>query len=328
MESPGTPAELRVGRWSRCSAGSGRGTSRRDDGPPDGEAGVRAGLRAEGELPPAVEAIESPYDPEARYRTKRSEHWTGYMAVLTETCDEDLPHLITHVATATAAVHEVNFTASIQEALVGLGLPPGEHLVDAGFVTAELLVSSREERDIRLVGPPRKDASWQNRTEGAYGVESFAIDWEGQRVRCPQGQLSASWKQYTEPGRPPYVSVRFGASDCRACPVRSSCTRAAKQGRALRLPLREEYEALRAMRSYIESEEGRRVYARRAGIEGTISQGVRSFGLRRSRYRGEAKAHLQHVATAAAMNLSRASDWLAGVPRAATRKSRFARLVA
>ena len=35
------------------------------------------------------------------------------------------------------------------------------------------------------------------------------------------------------------------------------------------------------MRSFIDSEEGRRLYARHAGIEGTISQGVRSFGLRR-----------------------------------------------
>ena len=65
-----------------------------------------------------------------------------------------------------------------------------------------------------------------------------------------------------------------------------------------------------------------------AETPGTISQGVRSFGLRRARYRGEAKAHLQHVATAVAMNLSRAWDWLEGVPRAATRKSRFARLIA
>jgi transposase len=55
---------------------------------------------------------------------------------------------------------------------------------------------------------------------------------------------------------------------------------------------------------------------------------VRSFGLRRARHRGEAKAHLQHVATAVALNFSRISDWLEGVPRAAMRVSRFARLVA
>src|SRR5262249_12923261 len=143
---------------------------------------------------------------------------------------EDLPHL----ATTTAAVHEVNRTAAVQEALAGMGLPPGEHLVDAGFVTAELLVGSRDGHGIRLIGPPRKDASWQNRTEGAFGVEDFAIDWEHERARCPQGHLSAGWSEYTEPDRSPYVSIRFRESDCRDCPVRSSCTRSAKQGRYLR----------------------------------------------------------------------------------------------
>jgi hypothetical protein len=294
------------------------------DGGPEGP--VR--LRAQGELPPSAEGIESSYDPEARYRGKRDLHWKGYAAVLTETCDENGPHLITHVATTTAAVHEVNCNAPIQEALVGLGLPPGEHLVDAGFVAAELLVGTRDGHGIRRVGPPRKDASWQNRTEGAYGVEDFAIDWEHQQVRCPRGRLSARWKEYTPEDRAPYVSVRFRDSDCRACPVRTNCTRSAKQGRQLKLPPPEQSAALREMRTFIESEEGRQVYARSAGIEGTISQGVRSFGLRRARYRGEAKAHLQHMATAVAINLDRIDDWQEGVPRAETRTSRFARLAA
>jgi adenine-specific DNA glycosylase len=162
-------------------------------------------------------------------------------------------------------------------------------------------------------------------------VEDFAIDWEHQQLRCPQGRLSASWKEYTAEDRAPYVSVRFRDSDCRACPVRSNCTRSAKQGRKRKLPPPEQSAALREMTAFIASEEGRRVYAKRAGragIEGTISQGVRSFGLRRARYRGEAKAHLQHVATAVAINLDRIDDRQEGVPRADTRTSRFARLAA
>jgi transposase len=67
-------------------------------------------------------------------------------------------------------------------------------------------------------------------------------------------------------------------------------------------------------------------YQRRAGIEGTISQGTRSFGLRRSRYIGEAKTHLQHILTAGAINLVRFASWMAGVPHAKTRISRFAAL--
>jgi len=91
---------------------------------------------------------------------------------------------------------------------------------------------------------------------------------------------------------------------------------------------RDQYEALHAARSREGSEEYRAEYNRRAGIERTISQGVRNCGLRHSRHIGEAKAHLQQVATAAAINVARISDWLADRPREVTRTSAFARLMA
>lgn len=80
------------------------------------------------------------------------------------------------------------------------------------------------------------------------------------------------------------------------------------------------------MRAYLESEEGRQLYAKRAGIEGTLSQGVRVCGLRRSRYIGLTKTHLQQVASAAALNLDRLAAWFMHRPRAQTRVSRFAAL--
>ena len=74
------------------------------------------------------------------------------------------------------------------------------------------------------------------------------------------------------------------------------------------------------------TKEFKQIYAKRAGIEGTISQGVRTMGLRRSRYIGQEKTHLQHIATAAALNLVRSMAWVEGLPRAQTRRSAFARL--
>ena len=74
--------------------------------------------------------------------------------------------------------------------------------------------------------------------------------------------------------------------------------------------------------------EYRTLYAQRRGIEGTLSQAVRAFGLRRARYRGLAKAGWQHIATAAAINLDRPAAWFAGRPLAPTRISRFAALAA
>jgi transposase len=76
------------------------------------------------------------------------------------------------------------------------------------------------------------------------------------------------------------------------------------------------------------SEEGQRLYRLRAGVEAAISQGVRATGLRRSRYRGLEKTRLQHVASAAALNLTRVGAWLLGDRPEPTRTSRFARLAA
>jgi len=110
------------------------------------------------------------------------------------------------------------------------------------------------------------------------------------------------------------------------CSARAQCTRAKRQPRNLTLLSQEEHEAMQVARHRQETEEFATQYARRQGIEGTLSQGVRAFGLRRARYRGQAKTHVQHVATAAAINVRRVTDWLNGVPRAETRCSHFAAL--
>ena len=68
-------------------------------------------------------------------------------------------------------------------------------------------------------------------------------------------------------------------------------------------------------------------HACRAGVEGTLSQGVRAFGMRRSRYpRLGQDGHLQNLAIASAINLDRLVAWLDGRPRALTRTSRLAML--
>ena len=111
-----------------------------------------------------------------------------------------------------------------------------------------------------------------------------------------------------------------------ACPTRALCTRAKAGARNITLQSRPEHEAIQAARQRQQTAEFAAQYAPRAGIEGTLSQGIRAFGLRKARYRGLAKTHLQHVATATAINLFRLADWLDQVPRATTRCSAFAAL--
>ena len=57
------------------------------------------------------------------------------------------------------------------------------------------------------------------------------------------------------------------------------------------------HRALQRARSRAKMEEFKTLYARCAGVEGAISQGVRAMGLRRSRYIGQDRTHLQHLAT-------------------------------
>jgi hypothetical protein len=88
------------------------------------------------ELPRAAEQLESPYDLDARYRTKRATHWLGYMVHYTETCDRTKVSLITHVHTTPATVHDSQCTARIQEVLRERKLTPREHIVDTAYIDA------------------------------------------------------------------------------------------------------------------------------------------------------------------------------------------------
>ncbi len=279
-----------------------------------------------------VDRVEAPYDTDARFRSKRDTSWTGYMVHLTETCDEDMPRLVVHADTTPANVHEAQRTAPIHDALAAKGLTPSEHLVDSAYVSADHLVAAHMQHDIDLVGPGRRNLSWQSRSGGdAFALADFALDWDRKVARFPESKESGLWTsgaKHRGPGS--VIHVQFCSANCRPCPSRARCTRSRSkyQGRVLALLPQPEHEALAAARARENTAEGKRLYAQRNGIEGTLSQGVCAFGLRRARYRGLAKTGLQHVATAAALNLDRIAAWFAGRPLEPTRTSRFAALAA
>jgi transposase len=170
------------------------------------------------------------------------------------------------------------------------------------------------------------DASWQGRAGQGFDLACFAIDWQAQTVTCPQGRVSQYWHARQDEAGQDCIEVRFNLADCARCAARSRCTKSRKYPRTLKLKAQAQYEALQAARQRQTTEEFKQRYKIRAGIEGTISQGTRAFDLRRSRYIGLPKTHLQHVLTAVAMNLARVTAWLEEIPRARTRQSRFAAL--
>jgi transposase len=281
--------------------------------------------RAAADLPPAPLLLCTPYDPEARYSRKRATEWVGYKVHLTESCDEDGPSIITDVATTAAPAPDNTVTGEIQARLAVRGLVPREHLVDAGYVAAAHVVSSRAIHDCDLVGPTGPERSWQARADQGFATTDFIIDWEARRATCPQGQGSVAWKDTADADGHPIALIRFGLTDCRACPTRAQCVASGRE-RVLRIRRREEYEALQATRRRQGTPEFAARYAARAGVEGTISQGVRRCDLRRARYIGLAKTELHHQLIGTALNFQRAAAWFAEVPRARTRRPAFAAL--
>lgn len=279
--------------------------------------------RSEEELPPAKRRINSPYDLEVRYGRKRNMTWTGYKVHLTETCDQERPHLITNVITTNATATDDQLLPAVQQALIAQERKPKEHLVDAGYITVDHLVRSEAEYGIELVGPVRPDTSWQARQADAFDSSHFHVDWEAQRVRCPRDKLSTSWTPALDRAGNEIIRVRFSRQTCASCSERHRCTRAQTRGRCLYLRPQTQHEALQQARQQQKIDEFRLRYQKRAGIEGTISQGVRSFHLRRTRFIGLAKTHLHHILVAAAMNLTRSIAWLRGDQRAQTRTSSF-----
>jgi transposase len=278
------------------------------------------------EMPPPADLITSPYDVEARYCTKRGIAWVGYKVHVTETCEDDQPRLITQVLTTPATTPDCVMGPAIHHALAQRDLLPGTHLLDGGYVDADLLVTAQAQHQIEVVGPAFGSYSRQRRAGQGYDLAAFVIDWAAKQARCPQGYTSVKWTPGRDGSGDPVVRIRFDTATCRACPVRPACTWAKGAPRQLTVRLQAQHEAIQAARQRQETPEFKAQYARRAGIEGTHAQGIRRCGLRRTRYMGLAKTHLQHLITAVALNVVRLGAWWLGAPLAKTRCSPFAAL--
>lgn len=289
---------------------------------------VRHRGKTEG-LPPSSICIRSPYDLDARLAKKKKDEppWVGYKVHLTETCEEGEPRLITHVETTPGPLADGDVTPDIHQALERKGLTPGMHLVDSAYMNAEQMVAAKLEHGVDLVGPTMSDTGWQAREGLGFDASNFVVDWQRKTVTCPEGRTSVTWSPTEDSSHKKrrIIQVQFSRRDCGSCRSRIHCTRAPMRHVTLRP--RRQYSALRKARLRERSAEFATVYRKRAGIEGTLSQGVRSSRLRRSRYIGLAKTRLQHVLTAVAIDFERIGNWLVNTTPAATRHSRFSKLM-
>ncbi|MFI9810293.1 transposase, partial [Streptomyces sp. NPDC052301] len=233
--------------------------------------------------------------------------------------------LITYVFTTKASVPDVKATRPVQQNLADRGLTPGEHYLDAGYPSADLIHDATRQ-GITMVTPALLDHSPQAKADAGFHKSAFRIDWKARQARCPQGRTSTGWFPVRQHGREAIV-VQFARTDCHACPAQDKCTTSARGIRILSLRPRELHETLANARAKQATKTWMAKYALRAGIEGTINQALDVTGLRRARYRGLPKVRLQHAFSATAVNVIRLdAHWNPGQPSFTPRTSRLTRI--
>lgn len=263
-------------------------------------------------LPPSANRIVSPYDLTARYaRRGQVTRWTGFLAHVTETCSDDGPNVITDVATMSATSPDTAALPAIHTRLEHRGLRPAQHLVDGGYTSLVHLEQAERQHRITVVGPLPGNPTRQHRQGEGFARDDFRIDFDRQEVTCPQGQVSKGWHgpyPTSSPTAAPLIVARFTKAQCLPCPVRAKCTTSRDSARNVGFPPRELLELQLRNRAEQQEAAWHKRYAVRSGIEGTICEFAHGHGMRRCRYRGQAKTHLQHVLTAIAVNIERLSQ--------------------
>jgi hypothetical protein len=236
-----------------------------------------------------------------------------------------LPHLITNVASTDATIPDVAMTTPIHRMLDRRGLLPGQHYLDSGYPSAELMTRSRTEFGIELITPLLGDHSPQARAGTGFDRASFNIDFNREQATCPQGHTSSPWNPVRQRGTSTIV-ISFPKTTCGPCPVRQQCTTSRTRRRQITVHPREVHTAQHQARAVQDTKPWQATYALRAGVEGTIHQAIAVCDTRHARYRSLRKVHLQQVFSAVALNLIRLHAYWNEHPMDRTRPSHLARL--
>jgi transposase len=250
--------------------------------------------------------LQSPHDPDARYSRKRDQAWVGNKLQVTESDDDDLPHLITDIALTSSVLGDQPALTEIQARQQQREVLPTQRVVDAGYVSGPTLSASAAVGE-ELLGPLPAAQSPQARLPEGLTQSHFQIDLAQRQVQCPAGQVVSARCQRADGT----LQFDFAATTCAACPLRARCC-TGTGGRTITVS--PHYAALQAARMRQHTTEFQQLYRQhRGGVEGCLSALVRGQGIRVNRYIGDAKNNLRALFVGVGVNLQRAARWRAGL---------------
>ena len=241
--------------------------------------------------------------------------WTGYLAHMTETCSDDGPNVITDVATMPATSADTAAVAGIHSRLERRGLlaastwsmaatPPWSTWSGPG-------ASTRSPSPGRCPATAPASTATSRATPATTSASTTtARKSPARKARSAKGGTAPT--PTSSPDAAPLIVARFTKGQCQPCPVRAACTTSGDGKRTVGFPPRELYELQIRNRADQQDPAWHKRYAVRSGIEGTVCELANGHGMRHCRYRGQPKAHVQHVLTAIAVNIERLSQLPSG----------------
>lgn len=253
-------------------------------------------------------AIQNPHNPDAQWSSKstlKEKTWVGHKVQVAETVEEQprqtgepTKSVITAIVTQNAPESEKAGMAAVLKEQQQLGLGKPETLyVDAGYVSGPSMAKAVVDGH-KLMGPTSVSPD-----RGVYTADAFQVNVERRYAICPVGKSSTQCARLTA-GETGAVTYRFEwCGHCQNCTVKGACLHKGERDRTLRV--NEHHTLTQARRKLMRTEEFKKDMRHRNGIEGTQSELVRGYGLRRARYRGNKKTRLQNYFIGAACNIKR-----------------------
>ena len=253
-------------------------------------------------------SVQNPHNPDAQWSSKttlKDKAWVGYKVQVAETVEaeprqagEPTKGVITSIVTQNAPESDKVGMAAVLKAQQQLGLEKPETLyADAGYVSGPSLAkASAEGLDLR--GPALPSAN-----RGVYSSEVFKINVEQRYAVCPAGKSSTQCARMVA-GKTGRITYRFEwCGCCQNCTLKVKCLHKGERDRMLRV--NEHHTFSQARWQLMRTEEFKKDMHHRNAIEGTQSELVRGYGLRKARYRGKKKVRLQNYLIGAACNIKR-----------------------
>lgn len=217
-----------------------------------------------------------------------------------QTVVDDKSRVVLSIDVFSADVNEGSEIASVlDEAVDVLDRAPDVVCADSAYANG-LNRSDCEDRGIRFVSPPRKACNHHSGDQ--FNVEQFQYNEAKDEFTCPAGHfLRKAGHGGSKPNRWKY---RASIKDCKICPLKSQCTKAAQRC----LNVSGQHGAMVRLREDSQTKEFKQLYQRRAPvIEGIFAEGKQRHGLGRAWKRGLVKVRKQCLLIATVLNLKRLS---------------------